>query len=41
MEKYNRQKAKEYAKELAYKRNPKYYNYDLLGGDCTNFLYIY
>ena len=38
MEKYNRQKAKEYAKEWAYKRNPKYYNYDLLGGDCTNFI---
>ena len=38
MEKYNRQKAKEYAKIWAYKRNPRYYNYDSLGGDCTNFI---
>lgn len=38
MEKYNRQKAKEYAKEWAYKRNPRYYNYDSIGGDCTNFI---
>ena len=38
MEKYDRQKAKEYAKKWAYKRNPRYYNYDSLGGDCTNFI---
>lgn len=35
---YNRQKVYEYAKKWAYKRNPKYYNYDLIGGDCTNFV---
>ena len=38
MEEYNRKLAIEYAKKWAYKRNPKYYNYDLLGGDCTNFI---
>ncbi|MBO5479315.1 MAG: amidase domain-containing protein [Clostridia bacterium] len=35
---YNRQKAKEYAKKWAYLRNPNYYDYDKLGGDCTNFV---
>lgn len=35
---YNRQKAKEYAKKWVYQRNPKYYNYDAIGGDCTNFI---
>ena len=35
---YNRQKAKEYAKKWAYSRNPKYYNFDSIGGDCTNFV---
>ena len=35
---YNRQKVYEYAKKWAYGRNPKYYNYDNLGGDCTNFV---
>ena len=34
---YNRQKVYEYAKKWAYRRNPKYYNYDSVGGDCTNF----
>lgn len=34
---YNRQGVYEYAKKWAYKRNPKYYNYDSIGGDCTNF----
>ena len=34
---YNRHKAKEYARKWAYLRNPSYYNYDKLGGDCTNF----
>ena len=38
MEKYDRQKAIEYAKKWAFSRNPRYYNYDLLGGDCTNFI---
>ena len=35
---YERTKAVEYAKFWAYKRNPEYYNFDLLGGDCTNFI---
>ena len=35
---YNRQNAINYAKQWAYGRNPKYYNYDSLGGDCTNFI---
>ena len=26
-----------YAKKWAYRRNPNYYNFDELGGDCTNF----
>lgn len=38
MSKYNRQKAYEYAKKWAYSRNPKFYNYDPVGGDCTNFV---
>ena len=28
IEKYNRQKAIEYAKKWAFKRNPNYYNFD-------------
>ena len=35
--KYNRQEVLEYAKKWAYSRNPKYYNFDPVGGDCTNF----
>lgn len=35
---YNRQNVKEYAKKWAYLRNPQYYNYNALGGDCTNFI---
>lgn len=35
---YNRQSAKEYAKKWAYSRNPKYYNFDNIGGDCTSFV---
>ncbi len=35
---YNRSKAIEYAKKWAYSRNPNYYNYDTVGGDCTNFI---
>ena len=38
MSKYNREKVYEYAKKWAYSRNPKYYNYDPIGGDCTNFV---
>lgn len=35
---YNRQKVYEYAKRWAHSRNPNYYNYDPVGGDCTNFI---
>ncbi len=35
---YDRLKAKEYAKKWAYGRNPKYYNFDSIGGDCTSFI---
>ena len=34
---YNREKVLEYAKKWAYDRNPKYYNFDSVGGDCTSF----
>lgn len=35
---YNRQKVVEYAQKWAYDRNPKYYNFDSVGGDCTSFV---
>lgn len=35
---YNRQNVYNYAQIWAYGRNPKYYNYDPVGGDCTNFV---
>ena len=35
---YNRQLAIEYAKKWALGRNDSYYNFDELGGDCTNFV---
>ncbi|HHW90304.1 MAG TPA: amidase domain-containing protein [Clostridiales bacterium] len=35
---YNRSAALEYAKKWAYSRNPKYYDFSNLGGDCTNFI---
>lgn len=35
---YNRQKAVDYAHRWAFGRNPAYYNFDKLGGDCTNFI---
>ncbi len=38
MSKYNRQKIYEYAEIWAYSRNPVYYNFDNVGGDCTNFV---
>lgn len=38
MREYNRKEAVEYAKIWAYKRNPKYYNFDTVGGDCTSFV---
>ena len=34
---YNREQAVAYARTWAFRRNPAYYNFDLLGGDCTNF----
>jgi len=34
---YDRVKAVEYARKWALSRNPAYYNFDGLGGDCTNF----
>lgn len=34
---YDRAAAVRYAHEWAYSRNPRYYDYELLGGDCTNF----
>ena len=38
MKEYNRRKVVEYAKKWAYSRNPNYYNYDPVGGDCTSFV---
>lgn len=35
---YKREKACDYAKKWALSRNPKYYNFDNIGGDCTNFI---
>lgn len=35
---YNRTAVVEYAKKWAFLRNPKYYNFDTIGGDCTNFV---
>ena len=34
---YNRDKAVEYAKKWALGRNPVFYDYTQIGGDCTNF----
>ena len=34
---YNREKAVSYAKRWALSRNPAYYDYSMIGGDCTNF----
>ncbi|MCI8291190.1 MAG: amidase domain-containing protein [Clostridia bacterium] len=34
---YNRKLVVSYAQKWAYKRNKKYYNFDKIGGDCTNF----
>lgn len=34
---YNRDKAVAYARKWALKRNPAYYNFTGLGGDCANF----
>ena len=35
---YDRKTAIEYAEKWAYGRNPKYYNFDSVGGDCTSFV---
>jgi hypothetical protein len=34
---YNRREAVSYAHQWAYGRNPAYYDFEHLGGDCTNF----
>ncbi len=34
---YNRFLAREYAEKWAYRRNPRYYDFENIGGDCTNF----
>lgn len=35
---YYREQAVQYANYWAYRRNPNYYSFDQLGGDCTNFV---
>ena len=35
---YSRKSAVEYAQKWAFDRNPRYYNFDEIGGDCTNFI---
>ena len=35
---YNRLAAVQYARRWAFRRNPAYYNFDEIGGDCTNFV---
>ena len=37
MAEYHRRAAVAYAHRWAYRRNPMFYNYDEIGGDCTNF----
>lgn len=34
---YNRNEAVAYARKWAFGRNPAYYNFQNIGGDCTNF----
>ena len=34
---YNRARAVAYARQWALGRNPAYYDFDAIGGDCTNF----
>lgn len=38
IKKYDRGKAREYAEKWAYGRNKKYYDFEKIGGDCTNFV---
>lgn len=35
---YDRNSAIKYAKKWALSRNPRYYNFDSVGGDCTSFV---
>lgn len=35
---YDRSSAIKYAKKWALSRNPRYYNFDAVGGDCTSFV---
>ena len=35
---YNRTKAIEYAKKYAFEYNKNFYDFSLIGGDCTNFV---
>ncbi len=35
---YNRQRALEYAVRWAYRRNPLFYDFSEIGGNCTNFV---
>ncbi len=35
---YDREAAVEYARKWAYGYNPDFYNFDAIGGDCTNFV---
>ena len=35
---YDRAAAIAYARQWAHARNPAYYDFDALGGDCTNFI---
>lgn len=37
-DKYDREAAVKYAHRFALGRNPKFYDFSLLGGDCTNFI---
>lgn len=34
---YNRRAVVDYAREWAFKRNPAFYDFENIGGDCTNF----
>lgn len=35
---YNRELALKYAKKWAFSRNPQFYDFEDIGGDCTNFV---
>ncbi|MDR0992187.1 MAG: amidase domain-containing protein [Ruminococcus sp.] len=35
---YNREAARSYAEKWANARNPRYYDFEEVGGDCTNFI---